>query len=129
LYTHFIESLSGLVTIRAFGWSEKFVERSLVFLDNSQKLYYLLFCIQRWLSIVLDVMVAILAIILMVLVVELRDSADPGYVGLALLNVISFSASLTWIVKQWTSLETSIGAVSRLKNFTSTTPNENLNGE
>lgn len=24
LYSHFIESLSGLVTIRAFGWGENF---------------------------------------------------------------------------------------------------------
>lgn len=74
-------------------------------------------------------MVAILAIILMVLVVEFRDSVEPGYVGLALLNVISFSSFLIWMVKQWTSLETSIGAISRLKTFTTTTPNENLPGE
>lgn len=101
----------------------------MLLLDSSQKPYYLLFCIQRWLSIVLDLMVAILAIILMVLVVELRDSVGAGYVGLAVLNVISFSSSLTWIVKQYTALETSIGAVSRLKKFTATTPNENLQSE
>lgn len=129
LFTHFIESLSGLITIRSFGWSEAFVDQNLRLLDNSQKPYYLLFCIQRWLSIVLDIMVAILAVILMVLIVELRDSVGPNYVGLALLNVMSFSSSLTWIVKQWTALETSIGAVSRLKKFTTTTPTENLQGE
>lgn len=129
LYTHFIECLSGLVTIRAFGWSDEFVAKGMLLLDSSQKPYYLLFCIQRWLSIVLDLMVAILAIILMMLVVELRDSVGPGYVGLAVLNVISFSSSLTWIVKQYTALETSIGAVSRLKKFTATTPNENLQSE
>jgi ATP-binding cassette subfamily C (CFTR/MRP) protein 1 len=129
LYTHFIESLSGLVTIRAFGWSDEFVQQNLVLLERSQQPYYLLFCIQRWLALVLDLMVAVLAIILMVLVVELRHSVAPGYVGLALLNILSFSASLTWIIKQWTALETSIGAVSRLKNFTSTTPNENFQSE
>jgi len=45
------------------------------------------------------------------------------------LNVISLSSFLIWMVKQWTSLETSIGAISRLKTFTTTTPNENLPGE
>jgi ATP-binding cassette, subfamily C (CFTR/MRP), member 1 len=74
-------------------------------------------------------MVAILAIILMVLVVEFRDSVEPGFVGLALLNVINFSSFLIWMVKQWTALETSIGAISRLKTFTTTTPDENLTGE
>ncbi|KAJ5182197.1 hypothetical protein N7449_012344 [Penicillium cf. viridicatum] len=129
LYTYSIESLSGLVTIRAFGWSEDFVDQNLRALDNSQRAYYLLFCIQRWLSIVLDVMVAVLVILLMVLIVELRQSVGAEYASLALLNIMSFSASLTWIVRQWTALETSIGAVSRLKTFTSTTPTENPEGE
>jgi len=129
LYSHFIESLSGLVTVRAFQWSDAFVENHLVLLDNSQKPYYLLWCIQRWLALILDLMVTVLAVILMVLIVKLRNSVGSGYVGLALLNVISFSQSLAWIIRQWTSLETSIGAVSRLKNFTRTTPDENLPGE
>jgi len=72
LYSHFIESLSGLVTIRAFGWSDDFVEQNLVLLDNSQKPYYLLFCIQMWLSLVLDLVVAVLAVILIALVVKFR---------------------------------------------------------
>ena len=74
-------------------------------------------------------MVTVLAVILMVLIVKLRHSVSSGYVGLALLNVIGFSQSLAWIIRQWTSLETSIGAVSRLKNFAGTTPDENLLGE
>lgn len=129
LYTHFIESLSGLVTIRAFGWSEEFIQQNLVLLDASQKPYYLLFCIQRWLSLVLDLMVSVLAVILMVIVVKLRASIGPGYVGLALLNVMGFSESLAWAIRQWTGLETSIGAVARLKNFATLTPNENLPDE
>lgn len=129
LYSHFIESLSGLVTIRAFGWSNAFVEQNLALLDNSQKPFYLLFCVQRWLSLVLDVMCAVLALVLMIIVVQLRHSVSSGYVGLALLNVLNFSQSLSWVVRQWTSLETSIGAISRLKSFTSTTSDENLLGE
>lgn len=69
LYSHFIESLQGLVTIRAFGWAEEFNRKNLSILDVSQKPYYLLFCIQRWLALVLDLLVTALAVILMVLVV------------------------------------------------------------
>lgn len=57
LYSHFLESLNGLVTIRAFGWTEDFQENNLRLLDASQKPYYLLFCIQQWLALVLDLMV------------------------------------------------------------------------
>jgi ABC-type multidrug transport system fused ATPase/permease subunit len=45
LYSHFIKSLSGLVTIRAFGWVPNFQDLNLAQLDVSQKPYYLLLCI------------------------------------------------------------------------------------
>ncbi|CZR62077.1 related to multidrug resistance protein [Phialocephala subalpina] len=118
LYSHFIESLSGLVTIRAFGWGENF-----------QKPYYLLFCIQRWLALVLDLLVMVLAVILMTLVVKLRTEISAGFVGLALLNVMSFNESLAQIIQNWTKLETSIGAIARLMNFSNQTAPENLPGE
>lgn len=59
LYSHFLESLNGLVTIRAFGWAESFQEKNLDLLDASQKPYYLMFCIQRWLALVLDIIVSL----------------------------------------------------------------------
>ena len=74
-------------------------------------------------------MVSVLAILLMVLVVRLRHTVGPGYVGLALLNVMGFGQSLSWIVRQWTDLETSIGDISRLKTFSEETPCENLDNE
>lgn len=129
LYSHFIETLSGLTTIRAFGWTEIFREQNLALLDTSQKPYYLLFCIQRWLGLVLDLLVTALAVILMVLIVKLRTDISPGYVGLALLNVMTFNQSLTLIIKEWTLMETAVGAVSRLKNFAATTVSENLPSE
>ncbi|KAE8452406.1 hypothetical protein EG329_001107 [Mollisiaceae sp. DMI_Dod_QoI] len=129
LYSHFIESLSGLVTIRAFGWDENFQERNLTLLDISQKPYYLLFCIQRWLALVLDLLVMVLAVVLMTLVVKLRTEISAGFVGLALLNVMGFNESLAEIIKNWTKLETSIGAIARLMNFSMQTASENLPGE
>lgn len=77
----------------------------------------------------MDLMVSVLAIILMVLVVKLRNTIGPGYVGLSLLNVMGFGQSLSWIVRQWTDLETSIGAISRLKTFSEKTPSEKLDTE
>lgn len=125
LFSQFIESLSGLVTIRAFGWASAFEKQNLVLLDASQKPFYLLFCIQRWLELALDLAVTVLAVILMVLVVKLRTDVGAGYVGLAILNVITFSQSLSLILRNWANLETSIGAIARIRDFVSTTANEN----
>ncbi|CCG83568.1 putative ABC multidrug transporter [Taphrina deformans PYCC 5710] len=126
LYSNFIETLSGLTTLRAFGWTQEFEKTNSVLLDISQKPYYLLYCVQRWLALVLDLMVTGLALILMVLIVKLRTEIGGGFVGLALLNILTFNESLSEIVKGWTLLETSFGAVARLKDFNEATPSENL---
>lgn len=126
LYSHFLESLQGLVTIRAFRWQAKFKEQNMALLDTSQKPFYLMFCVQRWLTLVLDLIVAALAVILMVMVVKLRTSLDAGFVALALLNVMSFNNNLTAIIQMWTQLETSLGAIARLKKFDEHTRSENL---
>ncbi|EED18573.1 ATP-binding cassette transporter, putative [Talaromyces stipitatus ATCC 10500] len=125
LFSQFIESLSGLVTIRAFGWSSRFEEQNLILLDASQKPYYLLFCIQRWLELTLDLTVTGLGVILMVMIVKLRSEVSAGYVGLAILNVITFSQSLSEIIRMWTNLETSIGSIARIREFVKSTENEN----
>jgi len=49
-------------------------EQNLTLLDTSQKPFYLLFCIQRWLALILDLLVMVLAVVLMVLVVKLVSS-------------------------------------------------------
>lgn len=93
-------------------------------LDLSQKPYYLLFCIQRWLVLVLDLIVAGLAVLLVGLAVAFRTRMNPGLLGIALVNMISLSHALTDLVQYWTTLETSLGAIARIKNFTESTPVE-----
>ncbi|KUJ06202.1 P-loop containing nucleoside triphosphate hydrolase protein [Mollisia scopiformis] len=126
LYSQFMECLSGLATIRAFGWEHAMEEKNLKLLDNSQKPFYLLFAVQRWLTLVLDLIVAAVAVLLIVLVVELRGIISPGFVGVALLNIILFSQSIKMLMTFWTNLETHIGSIARIKSFTSTTASENL---
>lgn len=129
LYTHFAETLTGLSTIKGFGWQIQFLEECLRRLDNSQRPYYLLFCIQRWLNIVLDLMVAILAILLTALAITLRGSTDPGRLGVSLTAIIAFNQSLQELVTSWTAMETSLGAISRTRSFEMNTASEHLSGE
>ncbi|KAH8596005.1 P-loop containing nucleoside triphosphate hydrolase protein [Bisporella sp. PMI_857] len=124
LYTHFIESLAGLATIRGFGWEEEFARQNHVLLDASQRPFFLLATIQRWLTMVLELVVAVLAVILAIMAVEMRGSINPGLLGLALVNVMALSLALNHLVMFWTLLETSIGSISRIKSFSQDTPFE-----
>lgn len=89
LCTHFLESLAGIVTIRAFGWSSAYRNKNNVYLDQSQVPFYLLFAIQNWLNLVLQLMVAGLITVIVGLAVGLRSKVDPGYLGLALVAAVS----------------------------------------
>jgi len=125
LYSNFLETLGGLVTIRAFGWTEEMDKRNKVLLDTSQRPFYLLLCIQRWLALVIDLTVAGMAVILVALIIQFRKGADAGFVGVALVNIMSFSMTLAALVQHWTAVETSLGAISRIKSFAENTPTEN----
>ncbi|OQD66811.1 hypothetical protein PENPOL_c004G00223 [Penicillium polonicum] len=125
LFTQFLDLLQGLSTVRAFAWGPRFIDRYLDLLDASQRPFYLLFCIQRWLGLVLDIMTAVLVTVMMVLVVKLRAQLSPQYVALAFVQIMSFGQSLAHVIQDWTQLETSFGAVARVKTFCADTESEN----
>ncbi|KAG6365911.1 hypothetical protein INS49_000087 [Diaporthe citri] len=52
-------------------------------------------------------------------------AAQPGALG----RLITLAENLKILIQFWTSLETSIGAVARIKNFSEETPDERLPGE
>jgi ATP-binding cassette subfamily C (CFTR/MRP) protein 1 len=120
VYTHFLECLDGLSTIRAFGWEKALEEIQIRLLNTSQRPCYLLYCIQRWLALVLDLIVAALAVVVVALAVKLPNFSSGAAVGIALNNVLGFNQSLRVLVESWTQLETSLGAIARLKNFEAT---------
>jgi len=75
LYSHFLETLSGLPTIQAFGWQRHETIRNQMLLIGRN-------CIQRWLALVLDLLVAGIAVALMALAVNLRGVTSGGLLGL-----------------------------------------------
>ncbi|KAH0376082.1 putative ABC transporter, partial [Aureobasidium melanogenum] len=129
LFTHFTETSEGLTTIRAFDWQDEAMSKNNENLDNSQKSYYMLLCAQRWLGLVLDLIVAALAVMVVSLAVELRSTTEAGLLGVALNNILSFSQALSSVIPAWANLETSLGSIARVKSFVSTTPSETNTNE
>ena len=89
MYSHFLETLDGLSTIQAFGWEKASKDLNVERLDASQKPYYLMYCIQRWLALVLDLFAGGMAIIVVSLALNLRGSTSPGLLGVSLNSVLS----------------------------------------
>jgi ATP-binding cassette subfamily C (CFTR/MRP) protein 1 len=113
--------------MRAFGWTNTFIEKNDDLLNTSQNPAYLLAMIQMWLQSVLHWIITILATVLIALATQLRSSA--GFTSIGLISLMSIGEYLRAIIISWTSLETSIGAVSRLKRFSEDVKSEDLPGE
>jgi ATP-binding cassette, subfamily C (CFTR/MRP), member 1 len=124
LYRQFTETIEGLETIRAFGWQAFSDDVALEKLNTSQRPYYLLYMIQRWLNFTLDSLVCSLAILLVALALCLPSTSSGGAIGVALSSVLSFNTSLKMLIMTWTQAETSLGSVARTKSFEESTPSE-----
>jgi ABC-type multidrug transport system fused ATPase/permease subunit len=83
--------------------------------------------VQSWLNLVLDVVVMIIAAVLTTLAVRLHSSS--GFAGASLVTLMSFGENLSGIVIFYTKLETSMGAIARLKTFNETVKPEDKDDE
>ncbi|CCF42960.1 ABC transporter [Colletotrichum higginsianum] len=127
LYTHFLDTIKGVATMRAFGWTSKDIAFNQELLDTSQRPAYLLAMIQQWLVVTMQLMVASIAVILVALAITLR--ANSGFTGASLVTLMSWGESIAMLIRFYTQLETSIGAVARIKTFSEKVTPENLEGE
>ncbi|KAF4958935.1 hypothetical protein FGADI_2014 [Fusarium gaditjirri] len=117
VYSSFLESVEGVVSIRSFGWVKQAENNNMECLDRSQQPAYILLCLQLWLNIVLDFVIAAMAVILITLAVFLDGSTTAGQIGMSLNIVLVANSTLLSLVTSWTNLEISLGAISRLKTL------------
>ncbi|KAK5995410.1 ABC multidrug transporter B [Cladobotryum mycophilum] len=129
LYGWFLETAEGLVTIRSFSWSSAAEERNLRNIDASMRPYYALKCLQRWLNLILNLIVSGIAIGLIAIAVNWKGTTTSGGMGAALNLMLVANTTLVRLVESWASLEVSLGAIARLRNVERYTPREDQNEE
>ena len=78
---------------------------------------YLLDMIQQWLTLSLNLIVGIVALAVTCLSTQLVSSSRAGLVGAGLVSLMTFGELACATVRSWVQLETSLGAVKRLKDF------------
>lgn len=125
--TNFLDTIKGVATIRAFHWTEDAIALNTQLLDTSQRPAYLLSMVQRWLAFVLGMVVSVIAILVVTLATQLHS--NKGFTGASMVSIMSVGKTLANLIQMYTKLETSIGAVRRLKTFSETTAPESLPSE
>ncbi|KAH8658409.1 hypothetical protein BX600DRAFT_469082 [Xylariales sp. PMI_506] len=129
VYSNFLETLEGISTIRALRWQGYSVRQNINNLDRSQQPNYMMETIQLWLVLVLDLLVTGLAVLIVSLAVTLRSTTTGGQIGVALNIVVAINFILVQLLEQWTQLETSLGAIARIKSLEATLEPEDKPGE
>ncbi|KAH8703765.1 putative multidrug resistance-associated protein [Talaromyces proteolyticus] len=93
-------------------------------LNQAQRPFYMLFCVQQWLQLVLDLVIGALAVLLVVFATSVTSNVSAGSIGVALVLILQFNSVLTQTIQAWTRLETTIGAVTRVQEFIYETPSD-----
>ncbi|XP_077415304.1 multidrug resistance-associated protein 1 isoform X2 [Vanacampus margaritifer] len=120
IYTHFNETLLGTSVIRAFGEQERFIRESDQRVDHNQKAYYPSIVANRWLAIRLEFVGNCIVSSAALFAVIARENLSPGIMGLAISYALQLTASLTWLVRMSSDVETNIVAVERVKEYSDT---------
>ena len=120
--SHHTQTISGLATLRAFGWMQNDLTTCRLRLDEMQNPAYLTAVVQVALISVVQMLIACLAI--MVSSIAVIQRTDPGLTGLALTQLMSLPWMIQGCMLSWAQVGTSMGAVGRIKSFVERTPSE-----
>ncbi|GFR84872.1 multidrug resistance-associated protein 1 [Elysia marginata] len=120
IYSHFGETVTGAVTIRAFKQELRFIKDSENKVDENQICYYPSIVANRWLAIRLEIVGNLIIFFASLFAVMGRDELSPGIVGLSITYAMNVTQTLNWMVRMTCELETNIVAVERIKEYTET---------
>ena len=116
IFSIFSESLLGLATVRAFRVEHTFRANARRFLEESNRCYWPIQCVNRWLSIRLELTGALIVLSSAVVVAGIFPSS-PGLAGLAISSALSLTGLLSWMVRQTSELEVNMNSVERLVEY------------
>ncbi|WFD02890.1 hypothetical protein MOBT1_001577 [Malassezia obtusa] len=125
LYTLLGETLAGTATIRAFGDTERVVRECMRLLDGSARAFLCLWFENRWVSVRVDAVGALVTLVTAVLL--LVTHADAALLGFTLSYAVLIVNTILRIVRRYTMTEITLNSVERLEEYIALPP-ENPGG-
>lgn len=116
LYQQFGETLSGIVTIRAYKDEKRFIQDNQHRVDTYNRPFIYLWAANRWLALRVDTTGALVAFFASVFVIT-DKSIDAGAAGLSLTYAITFTESVLWLVRLYSVNEQNMNSVERIKEY------------
>ncbi|KAJ3358588.1 hypothetical protein GGF32_010109 [Allomyces javanicus] len=117
LYSQFSESLTGIVTIRAYREQSRFAALNRVLIDNNNRPIYMQTCAQRWLSLRIEMIGNFLVFFAGLFGVTANGSISASLIGLSLSYALQITGVLNWCVRQAAEVEIQMNSVERLDYY------------
>lgn len=117
VYNNLNETLTGMATIKSYKREEMFIRRNDEYINKMNEAYYLSIATQRWLSVHLDIVAAVFALIISMLCITEQFNISPQSTGLLLNYVIQIVGLLSLTVRSMTQVETEMNSVERLYGY------------
>jgi len=121
IYSHFLETINGASTIRAFSQQERFIRDNYRKVDENQVAYYLSISANRWLSLRLEFIGNCLIFFAALFGVISRDKIGGGLVGLSVTYALQITQKLNWMIRMSSQLETNLVSVERVNEYSNIT--------
>ncbi|KAJ8611361.1 hypothetical protein MRB53_038031 [Persea americana] len=117
LYQQFGETLSGMVTIRAYGDERRFVRENLNKINTHSRPFIYLWSANRWLAFRVDIAGALVSFFAGIFVVLSVGRIDAGAAGLAMTYAVTFTENVLWFVRLYAQNEQNMNSVERIKEY------------
>ena len=117
IYQHFGETLSGVVTIRAYGEEKRFIRDNQLRVDTHNRPFIYLWAANRWLALRVDFAGALVAFFAGVFVILSIHTIDAGSAGLSLTYAVMFTENILWLVRLYSANEQNMNSVERIKEY------------
>jgi ABC-type multidrug transport system fused ATPase/permease subunit len=117
LFQHFGETLTGVVTIRAYGDEARFLQDSHHRVNTHNRPFIYLWATNRWLAFRMDVTGALVSFFSGVFVILNARNIDAGAAGLALSYAITFTQNVLWLVRLYAANEQNMNSVERIQEY------------
>ncbi|KIJ64255.1 hypothetical protein HYDPIDRAFT_91004 [Hydnomerulius pinastri MD-312] len=115
IFSGFSELLEGIVTVRAFSAERRFIDDLHRKIDLTTKMWYNFWMTNRWLLLNFDFLGSLA--ILTTTLFALSGYVGAGTAGLCITSAMTFTNSVYWACRFWTTLELDLNSVERVVEY------------
>ncbi|KAI0657563.1 multidrug resistance-associated ABC transporter [Cubamyces menziesii] len=115
VFANFTELLEGIVTVRAFGAEQRFLDNLYDAVNLTTGIWYVSWMTNRWLLVTFDTLGA--TGILAATLFALSGYKDAGMAGVCITSAITFTESVYWTCRFWTDVELDFNSVERVVEY------------